>query len=143
LGFCLDVDNLAWDLINESSETLKEECLSGAHLNGLFSIGSRSDGSGRRMKEVACPICTVHLQVRIQLNFGKPPPLFFLSLFHCLFIWFIISSSPMWLLQVQVPSSGSETIECGVCQHPFLVSAHWFYVHSMRWEPKFLDICDV
>ncbi|KAL2895347.1 Protein FREE1 [Bienertia sinuspersici] len=25
---------------------------------------------------------------------------------------------------VQVPSSGSETIECGVCQHPFLVSAH-------------------
>ncbi|XP_061359280.1 protein FREE1 [Gastrolobium bilobum] len=49
--------------------------------------GSKSDGSGRRMKEVACPICTVHLQV-------------------------------------QVPSSGSETIECGVCQHPFLVSAH-------------------
>lgn len=33
----------------------------------------------------------------------------------------------LWeLLQVQVPSSGSETIECGVCQHPFLVSAHWF-----------------
>ncbi|CAJ1972565.1 unnamed protein product [Sphenostylis stenocarpa] len=25
--------------------------------------GSKSDGSGRRMKEVACPICTVHLQV--------------------------------------------------------------------------------
>ncbi|KAL1311981.1 hypothetical protein HN51_038635 [Arachis hypogaea] len=49
--------------------------------------GSKSEGSGRRMKEVACPICTVHLQV-------------------------------------QVPSSGSETIECGVCQHPFLVSAH-------------------
>nr|XP_048331698.1 protein FREE1-like isoform X1 [Ziziphus jujuba var. spinosa] len=51
------------------------------------SIGLKSDGSGRRMREVACPICTVHLQV-------------------------------------QVPSSGSETIECGVCQHPFLVSAH-------------------
>ncbi|XP_023525208.1 protein FREE1-like [Cucurbita pepo subsp. pepo] len=48
---------------------------------------SKSDGSGKRMKEVACPTCTVHLQV-------------------------------------QVPSSGSETIECGVCQHPFLVSAH-------------------
>ncbi|XP_027353915.1 protein FREE1 isoform X1 [Abrus precatorius] len=47
----------------------------------------KPEGSGRRMKEVACPICTVHLQV-------------------------------------QVPSSGSETIECGVCQHPFLVSAH-------------------
>ncbi|CAG7869467.1 unnamed protein product, partial [Brassica rapa] len=25
---------------------------------------------------------------------------------------------------VQVPISGSETIECGVCQNPFLVSAH-------------------
>ncbi|KAF7140810.1 hypothetical protein RHSIM_Rhsim06G0018400 [Rhododendron simsii] len=50
--------------------------------------GFRSDGSsGRRMKEVACPTCTVHLQV-------------------------------------QVPSSGSETIECGVCQHPFLVTAN-------------------
>lgn len=46
-----------------------------------------SDSSGRKMREVACPTCTVHLQV-------------------------------------QVPSSGSETIECGVCQHPFLVSAH-------------------
>lgn len=49
--------------------------------------GSKSEGSGRRTREVACPTCTVHLQV-------------------------------------QVPSSGSETIECGVCQHPFLVSAH-------------------
>ncbi|KAK4583906.1 hypothetical protein RGQ29_021861 [Quercus rubra] len=27
-------------------------------------------------------------------------------------------------LKVQVPSTGSETIECSVCQHPFLVSAH-------------------
>ncbi|TKY75263.1 WD repeat and FYVE domain-containing protein 3 [Spatholobus suberectus] len=53
----------------------------------VWFVGSKSDGSARRMKEVACPICTVHLQV-------------------------------------QVPSSGSETIECGVCQHPFLVSAH-------------------
>lgn len=25
--------------------------------------GSKSDGSGRRMREVACPTCTVHLQV--------------------------------------------------------------------------------
>ncbi|XP_019177440.1 PREDICTED: protein FREE1-like [Ipomoea nil] len=48
--------------------------------------GKSSEGSGR-MREVACPICTVHLQV-------------------------------------QVPASGSETIECSVCQHPFLVSAH-------------------
>ncbi|KAL3641003.1 Protein free1 [Castilleja foliolosa] len=49
--------------------------------------GSRSDSSGKRMKEVAFPTCTVHLQV-------------------------------------QVPSSGSETIECGVCQHLFLVTGH-------------------
>lgn len=27
--------------------------------------------------------------------------------------------------QVQVPSFGTETVECGVCQHPFLVSANW------------------
>ncbi|KAG0476101.1 hypothetical protein HPP92_012942 [Vanilla planifolia] len=53
------------------------------------SSGSKSSdsSSGRKTREVACPICTVHLQV-------------------------------------QIPNSGSETIECGVCQHPFLVSAH-------------------
>ena len=34
------------------------------------------------------------------------------------------------LLQVQVPTSGSETIECGVCQHPFLVSARWGSWHA-------------
>lgn len=56
--------------------------------SGSFRGSSRSsDGSGKRMREVACPTCTVHLQV-------------------------------------QVPSSGTETVECGVCQHPFLVSAH-------------------
>ncbi|KAL0449703.1 UNVERIFIED_CONTAM: protein FREE1 [Sesamum latifolium] len=49
--------------------------------------GANPEASSTRMREVACPICTVHLQVR-------------------------------------VPSSGSETIECSVCQHPFLVSAH-------------------
>ncbi|CAH9088337.1 unnamed protein product [Cuscuta epithymum] len=49
-------------------------------------IGRSSDHYGK-MREVACPICTVHLQV-------------------------------------QVPATGSETIECSVCQHPFLVSAH-------------------
>nr|XP_016469815.1 PREDICTED: protein FREE1-like isoform X2 [Nicotiana tabacum] len=27
-------------------------------------------------------------------------------------------------LQVEVAASGSETIECSVCQHPFLVNAH-------------------
>jgi hypothetical protein len=39
------------------------------------------------------------------------------------------------LIQVEVPTSGSETIECGVCQHPFLVSARWiefsFSRHAM------------
>ncbi|KAH6755924.1 RING/FYVE/PHD zinc finger superfamily protein [Perilla frutescens var. hirtella] len=49
--------------------------------------GVKSEVSSRRMREVACPTCTIHLQV-------------------------------------QVPTSGSETIECSVCQHPFLVSAH-------------------
>lgn len=49
--------------------------------------GAKSEASGMRMRDVACPTCTVHLQV-------------------------------------QVPASGSETIECSVCQHPFLVNAH-------------------
>ncbi|XP_074586853.1 protein FREE1-like [Curcuma longa] len=57
-------------------------------MNRNRKTGSKSsDGSWNQMREVACPICTVHLQV-------------------------------------QVPASGSETIECGVCQNPFLVSAH-------------------
>ncbi|GAB2226263.1 hypothetical protein Drorol1_Dr00022064 [Drosera rotundifolia] len=65
------------------AKKLKEEM--NKNLKG--SSGGNADGSKARMREVACPTCTVHLQV-------------------------------------QVPSSGSETIECSVCQHPFLVSAH-------------------
>lgn len=72
---------------SESHEDLAKKLQEEMERNRKSSSGSKSDGSGRRMKEVACPTCTVHLQV-------------------------------------QVPSSGSETIECGVCQHPFLVSAH-------------------
>jgi hypothetical protein len=34
---------------------------------------------------------------------------------------------------VQVPSSGSITVECGVCQHPFLVGANWWSVSSYIW----------
>ena len=71
----------------QSHEDLARKLQEEMEKNRKTLSGSRSDGSGRRMKEVACPTCTVHLQV-------------------------------------QVPSSGSETIECGVCQHPFLVSAH-------------------
>ncbi|KAK3423749.1 hypothetical protein EUGRSUZ_H00950 [Eucalyptus grandis] len=71
----------------QSHEDLARKLQEKMERNRTGSAGSQSDGSGRRMKEVACPICTVHLQV-------------------------------------QVPTSGSETIECGVCQHPFLVSAH-------------------
>ncbi|OMO87384.1 Zinc finger, FYVE-type [Corchorus capsularis] len=71
----------------QSHEDLAKKLQEEMERNRRASSGSKSDGSGRRMKEVACPTCTVHLQV-------------------------------------QVPSSGSETIECGVCQHPFLVSAH-------------------
>ncbi|KAF5191227.1 Free1 [Thalictrum thalictroides] len=71
-----------------SHEDLAKKLQEEMDKNRKASSGSKSsDGSGRRMREVACPTCTVHLQV-------------------------------------QVPSSGSETIECGVCQHPFLVSAH-------------------
>ncbi|XP_022772627.1 protein FREE1-like [Durio zibethinus] len=71
----------------QSHEDLARKLQEEMEKNRRASSGSKSDGSGRRMKEVECPTCTVHLQV-------------------------------------QVPSSGSETIECGVCQHPFLVSAH-------------------
>ncbi|CAM6063442.1 unnamed protein product [Sphagnum tenellum] len=48
---------------------------------------SAPQGSSTQMRDVACPTCTVHLQV-------------------------------------QVPSFGTATMECGVCQHPFLVSAN-------------------
>ncbi|GAB4852556.1 hypothetical protein Ancab_016769 [Ancistrocladus abbreviatus] len=71
----------------QSHEDLAKKLQDEMEKNRRAASGSKSDGSGKRMKEVACPTCTVHLQV-------------------------------------QVPSSGSETIECGVCQHPFLVSAH-------------------
>ncbi|KAK4859720.1 hypothetical protein QYF36_010528 [Acer negundo] len=71
----------------QSHEDLARKLQDEMEKNRKSSSGSKSDVSGKRMREVACPICTVHLQV-------------------------------------QVPSSGSETIECGVCQHPFLVSAH-------------------
>ncbi|KAE8731402.1 RING/FYVE/PHD zinc finger superfamily protein isoform 2 [Hibiscus syriacus] len=71
----------------QSHEDLARKLHEQMEKNQRASSGSKYDGSVRRMKEVACPTCTVHLQV-------------------------------------QVPSSGSETIECGVCQHPFLVSAH-------------------
>ncbi|KAJ4963005.1 hypothetical protein NE237_022944 [Protea cynaroides] len=71
----------------QSHEDLAKKLQEEMDRNRKASSGSKSDGSGKQMREVACPTCTVHLQV-------------------------------------QVPSSGSETIECGVCQHPFLVSAH-------------------
>ncbi|XP_071703382.1 protein FREE1-like [Rutidosis leptorrhynchoides] len=70
----------------QSHEDLAKKLQEELERNHKSSSGSKSESSNRRMKEVACPTCTVHLQV-------------------------------------QVPSSGSETIECGVCQHPFLVSA--------------------
>ncbi|CAN8304676.1 unnamed protein product [Cochlearia groenlandica] len=70
----------------QSHEDLAKKLQEEMERNRKSSSGSR-ESSARRMKEVACPTCTVHLQV-------------------------------------QVPTSGSETIECGVCQSPFLVSAH-------------------
>ncbi|KAL2497616.1 RING/FYVE/PHD zinc finger superfamily protein [Abeliophyllum distichum] len=55
--------------------------------NRKIPTGAKSEASGMRMRDVACPTCTVHLQV-------------------------------------QIPATGSETIECSVCQHPFLVNAN-------------------
>lgn len=66
------------DLAKKLQEEMNRKCKT--------SSGLKSDGSGMQMREVACPTCTVHLQV-------------------------------------QVPTSGSETIECSVCQHPFRVTA--------------------
>ncbi|KAK9748548.1 hypothetical protein RND81_02G065900 [Saponaria officinalis] len=72
----------------QSHEDLAKKLQEEMEKNLRISSGTKSESnSGKRMREVACPTCTVHLQV-------------------------------------QVPSSGSETIECGVCQHPFIVSAH-------------------
>ncbi|XP_076927738.1 protein FREE1-like [Bidens hawaiensis] len=71
----------------QSHEDLAKKLQEELERNHKSSSGSKFEVSSRRMKEVACPTCTVHLQV-------------------------------------QVPSSGSETIECGVCRHPFLVSSH-------------------
>ncbi|XP_074279102.1 protein FREE1 [Silene latifolia] len=73
----------------QSHEDLAKKLQEEMEKNLRISSGSKSksESSGKRMREVACPTCTVHLQV-------------------------------------QVPSSGSETIECGVCQQPFIVSAH-------------------
>uniref|UniRef100_A0A5B7CF94 FYVE-type domain-containing protein n=1 Tax=Davidia involucrata TaxID=16924 RepID=A0A5B7CF94_DAVIN len=70
----------------QSHEDLAKKLQEEMDKNCKISTGLKSDGYGMQMKEVACPTCTVHLQV-------------------------------------QVPASGSETIECSVCQHPFLVNA--------------------
>ncbi|WZZ58177.1 hypothetical protein YC2023_058284 [Brassica napus] len=66
----------------QSHEDLARKLQEEMQKNRKSSSGSR-EGSGRRMKDVACPTCTVYLEV-------------------------------------QVPISGSETIECGVCQNPFI-----------------------
>ncbi|KAK4803533.1 hypothetical protein SAY86_003350 [Trapa natans] len=76
----------------QSHEDLARKLKEEMERNRRGATGPKSEGSGKRMRDVECPICTVHLQV-------------------------------------QVPSSGSETIECGVCQHPFLLEhlqdGHW------------------
>ncbi|KAG9129854.1 hypothetical protein Leryth_006990 [Lithospermum erythrorhizon] len=71
----------------QSHEDLAKKLQEVMNMNRKTSSGSVSGGSRTQMREVACPTCTVHLQV-------------------------------------QVPATGSETIECSVCQQPFLVSAH-------------------
>ncbi|CAI9116950.1 OLC1v1018250C2 [Oldenlandia corymbosa var. corymbosa] len=47
-----------------SHEDLAKKLQEEMERNRKSSSGSRSDSSGRRMKEVACPTCTVHLQVQ-------------------------------------------------------------------------------
>lgn len=81
-------DDLAKRLLEEMGRNRKANTESGGSSgpSSIWSSHTNSEGSTKRTKEVACPTCTVHLQVR-------------------------------------VPSSGTETVECGVCQHPFLVSA--------------------
>lgn len=38
----------------------------------LFMTGSKSNGSGGLLREVACPVCTVHLQVRNTYKYYLP-----------------------------------------------------------------------
>ncbi|KAJ3692815.1 hypothetical protein LUZ60_011910 [Juncus effusus] len=71
----------------QSHEDLAKKLQEEIERNRKSSSGLKSNGSSGQMREVECPVCTVHLQV-------------------------------------QVPTSGSETIVCGVCQHPFLISAN-------------------
>ncbi|XP_047332503.1 protein FREE1-like [Impatiens glandulifera] len=73
------------DLVKKLKEEMEKNKRTTSSSTGLKSKGS---GNGNQMKEVACPTCTVHLQV-------------------------------------QVPSSGSETVECSVCQHPFSVNSYY------------------
>ncbi|KAL3527240.1 hypothetical protein ACH5RR_011896 [Cinchona calisaya] len=72
----------------QSHEELVRKLKEEMEKNRKTSTGLTSYVSETRMREVACPTCTVHLQVQVP------------------------------------PASGSETIECSVCQHPFLVGAH-------------------
>ncbi|GJN11273.1 hypothetical protein PR202_ga29452 [Eleusine coracana subsp. coracana] len=71
----------------QSHEDLARKIKEEMERNRKSSVSESGGGFGTRMREVACPTCTVHLQV-------------------------------------EVPTSGSETVECGVCQHAFLVSAN-------------------
>jgi hypothetical protein len=50
--------------IVHSHEDLAKKLQEAMDINKRSSSGTRSsDASGKRMREVACPICTVHLQV--------------------------------------------------------------------------------
>ena len=100
------------------------------HRNSEMSAwkGPASGGgaSGTRMREVACPTCTVHLQVNCRpLNNTNSQ----IAPSDCAFgtwrinYWYFCHLAVAF--QVQIPTSGSETVECGVCQHAFLVSANW------------------
>jgi len=96
------------------------------HQNSEISAwkGPASGGgaSGTRMREVACPTCTVHLQVSCRRCITQTQISPRVLVVH-LVPWGINYHLAVEF-QVQVPTSGSETVECGVCQHAFLVSAN-------------------
>ena len=96
------------------------------HQNSEISAwkGPASGGgaSGTRMREVACPTCTVHLQVSCRRCLTQTQISPRVLVVH-LVPWGINYHLAVEF-QVQVATSGSETVECGVCQHAFLVSAN-------------------
>jgi hypothetical protein len=71
------------------------------------------------MREVACSTCTFIYRYAKKLLSPHNTVSFVLLVIS---IQYVLTTVVVEL-QVQVPTSGSETVECGVCLHAFLVSA--------------------